>query len=544
MAMQHNPVSSSDAPWWRRSVVYQVYIRSFADGNGDGCGDITGLLQRLDYLDRLGVDALWINPWYPSPLKDGGYDVADYRDIEPQFGTLAQAEELIASANAKGIKIIVDLVPNHTSDAHEWFVQALASAPESVERDRYVFRRGTGLDATSPPTDWQSVFGGPAWTAVDDGWWYLHLFDTSQPDLNWENPEVRDEFESVLKFWLDRGVDGFRIDVAHGLVKDQAFPDIGEESELLTSSLQENHPHWDRDGVHEIIRGWRSVLDQYQDKMMVAEAWVRPERLPLYLRPDEYHQSFNFDLLEATWTAASFRGIIDNATTAATAVGASSTWVLSNHDVMRHVTRYGLPLGTDWRRWPVDGPHDVLDVELGVRRARAAILITLALPGTAYIYQGEELGLPEVWDLPLEVLDDPVWERSGHTQKGRDGCRVPVPWERTGPSYGFGSGEPWLPQPAVFGEVSAAAQENDQQSMLALYRTAIATRRANLVQDEQITLLDMGPDVLAFERGSGVVCITNFGSSPVELPTGQVLVTSVPIEANVLPADAGVWILT
>jgi len=542
--MQHNPVSSSDAPWWRRSVVYQVYIRSFADGNGDGCGDITGLLQRLDYLDRLGVDALWINPWYPSPLKDGGYDVADYRDIEPQFGTLAQAEELIASANAKGIKIIVDLVPNHTSDAHEWFVQALASAPESVERDRYVFRRGTGLDATSPPTDWQSVFGGPAWTAVDDGWWYLHLFDTSQPDLNWENPEVRDEFESVLKFWLDRGVDGFRIDVAHGLVKDQAFPDIGEESELLTSSLQENHPHWDRDGVHEIIRGWRSVLDQYQDKMMVAEAWVRPERLPLYLRPDEYHQSFNFDLLEATWTAASFRGIIDNATTAATAVGASSTWVLSNHDVMRHVTRYGLPLGTDWRRWPVDGPHDVLDVELGVRRARAAILITLALPGTAYIYQGEELGLPEVWDLPLEVLDDPVWERSGHTQKGRDGCRVPVPWERTGPSYGFGSGEPWLPQPAVFGEVSAAAQENDQQSMLALYRTAIATRRANLVQDEQITLLDMGPDVLAFERGSGVVCITNFGSSPVELPTGQVLVTSVPIEANVLPADAGVWILT
>lgn len=532
-------------PWWRRAVVYQVYIRSFADATGDGCGDIAGLRSRLGYLADLGVDALWINPWYPSPLNDGGYDVADFRDIEPQFGTLGQAEELIDEAHGHDIKIIIDLVPNHTSAAHDWFQQALAAGPGSPERDRYIFRQGRGHEQSAPPTDWQSVFGGSAWEPVGDGWWYLHLFDTSQPDLNWENGEVRVEFESVLRFWLDRGVDGFRIDVAHGLVKDQSFPDLGETSELLSQTERADHPHWDRDGIHEIVRGWRSVLDEYDGPMMVAEAWVRAERLPLYLRPDEYHQSFNFDFLEAEWAAPTFRTIIERSTEAATGVGATSTWVLSNHDVMRHATRYGLPRDVDWRRWPVEGPADLLDVGLGAERARAAALVTLALPGSTYIYQGEELGLPEVWDLPVEVLDDPVWERSARTQKGRDGCRVPLPWQPTGPSFGFGSGASWLPQPRSFAALSVATQATDEGSMLSLYRKAIALRRQHLRADEGITLLDRGPDVLAFRRDSGIACFTNFGSTPVQLPPGRVLLssaTTVEPAADVsLPPDTTVW---
>ena len=371
-------------PWWRHSVIYQVYLRSFADSDGDGTGDLTGLRQRLPHLRDLGVDALWINPWYRSPLADGGYDVADYRSIDPRFGTLSDAEALIADAHRLGIRVIADLVPNHTSDQHAWFTEAAAAPIGHPSRARYHIRDGRGDDGSEPPTDWTSVFGGPAWRRLPDGQWYLHLFAPEQPDLDWTNPEVRAELVDVLRFWLDRGIDGFRVDVAHGLAKDPEFPDLGEEAEgILSSERRSNHPHWDRDELHDVVREWRATLDAYPgDRMMVAEAWVHADRLPLYLRPDEYHQSFNFDFLMADWSADELRSVIDESILAAAGVGSTSTWVLSNHDVMRESTRYGLPPGTDWRTWPVVGPAHRLDPEAGHRRARAAAMLMLALPGS------------------------------------------------------------------------------------------------------------------------------------------------------------------
>ncbi len=543
-------------------MVYQIYPRSFADGNGDGTGDIAGIRSKLGYLRDLGVDAIWINPWYLSPLDDGGYDVADYRQIEPRYGTTDEAEALITEAHEHGIKVIADVVPNHTSYQHTWFQEALQAPLGDPARDRYHFRPGKGENGSEPPSDWTSVFGGPAWSRVDtmtdveaaaDGVaeWYLHLFAPQQPDLNWENPEVVEEFEAVLRFWLDRGIDGFRVDVAHGLVKDMDYPDLGLATDaLLTSASFDGHPFWDRDDIHPIVRRWRNLLDEYDgERMMVAEAWVRPERLPLYLRPDEYHQSFNFDFLEAAWKADDFRTIMEKATTAAAEVGSTPTWVLSNHDVMREATRYGLPDGTDWRSWPATGPANLLDAELGLRRARAAALLLLGLPGSAYLYQGEELGLPEVWDLPVEVLDDPVWEQSGHTLKGRDGCRVPLPWSRSGASYGFGENEGWLPQPQVFGELSASSQTGIGQSTLELFRKALHLRREFGTSDETVELLDAGDDVLAYRRGSGLICVVNFGDEAVELPDHtRVLVHSqsdalaeAPISSS-LPPNTAVWL--
>ena len=506
----------------------------------------------LPYLADLGVDAIWINPWYKSPLADGGYDVADYRVIEPRYGTTEQAELLIAEAHEHNIKVIADVVPNHTSDQHVWFQEAMAAAPGDPVRDRYHIRDGSGPDGAEPPNDWTSVFGGPAWTRLPDGQWYLHLFAPEQPDMNWENPEVREELKAVLRFWLDRGVDGFRVDVAHGLVKDMAYPDLGEETaEILSSSKKANHPFWDQDGIHEIVRGWRSVLDSYDgDRMMVAEAWVDPKRLPLYLRSDEYHQSFNFDFLEAPWDASTFEEIIVSSAKAAAEVGSTSTWVLSNHDVMREATRYGLPNGTDWRAWPATGPADLLDVEKGSRRARAAALLFLGLPGSAYIYQGEELGLPEVWDLPDEVLDDPVWERSNHTRRGRDGCRVPLPWTAEGPSLGFGDGEPWLPQPAQWAALAAGVQAEDPSSSHRLYRNALALRRRWGSVDETVSLIGesigTGQDVLAYQRGSGLCCVVNMGATPVPMPDHQEILLrsgtgSADGDNTTLAPDTAVW---
>ncbi len=534
---------SAAGSWWRHGVIYQVYPRSFADGDGDGTGDLAGIRSRLPYLQALGVDAIWISPWYPSPFRDGGYDVADYRDIHPRLGTLADAEALIDAAHDHDIRLIVDLVPNHTSSEHEWFREALVAGPGSPERARYIFRPGRGSGGDQPPNNWTSVFGGSAWERVDDGEWYLHLFDPSQPDLDWRNEEVRAEFDDIFRFWLARGVDGFRIDVAHGMVKDQDLPDLDLSPEVLGTSLHTNHPHWDREGIHEINRRWRRVLDESgRDVMMVAEAWVRPERLALYLRPDEYHQSFNFHFLETPWTCADYRAAIDQAYRSARAVGSTPTWTLSNHDVMRPATRLGLPLGTNWRAWPLDGPHDLLDADLGLRRARAALLLLLALPGSMYLYQGEELGLPEVWDLPDDVLDDPVWENSGHEQKGRDGCRVPLPWTSDGPSLGFGDGDPWLPQPDVFRELSVAAQTGADESTLELCRRAIAIRSEQLVVDEDLAWLDLGDDVLAFRRGSGLVCVLNYGADPVPLPAGRVVLASDRV-VDTIDSDVAVWLI-
>ncbi|WP_298332617.1 alpha-amylase family glycosyl hydrolase [Haloactinopolyspora sp.] len=539
--------------WWRNAVIYQVYIRSFADGTGDGEGDIAGLRNRLPYLHDLGVDALWINPWYPSPLNDGGYDVADFRDIDPRFGDLSQAKALLDEAHGLGLRILLDIVPNHSSWDHEWFKQALAAEPGSPERARYIFRDGRGPNGDEPPNNWRSVFGGSAWERITEpdgspGQWYFHIFDVSQPDFDWSNPEVRAEFLDILRFWFDLGVDGFRIDVAHGMVKDMTKPDIPyDESGLLDRPKIADHPFFDRDGVHEIYRGWRELADSYDPpRLYVAEAWVEPpERLARYVRDDELHSAFNFDYLKAAWSASDLRRSIDESVTVLASVGAPATWVLENHDVERVVTRYGreVTAAGEGSSRIADGP---VDERLGRHRARAAGLLMLALPGGAYIYQGQELGLPEVLDLPEDALQDPVWERSGRTRRGRDGCRVPLPWTIDGPSYGFGSDGSWLPQPDGWGALSVEAAEADPGSMLHLYRTALRMRR-DIPAAEPVDWIQVdNPDVLAFRRGTGFVCVVNLGAQPVALPDHrQVLLLSGELtEDGMLPTDTTAWLAT
>jgi alpha-glucosidase len=539
--------ANDSAPWWRSAVIYEVYIRSFADRNGDGVGDIAGIRSRLPYLRDLGVDALWITPWYPSPMVDAGYDVADYTGIDPLFGTVADAEALIREAHDHGLRMILDIVPNHTSDRHPWFQAALAAGPGSPERSRYVFRHGRGDHGELPPNDWRSVFGGSAWTRVPDGEWYLHLFADAQPDLDWDDPGVRRDFEDVLAFWFDRGVDGFRIDVAHGLVKQEGLPDVGPDGDdLLQPTKRTDHPHWDRDGVHEIYRGWRRVADRYDgDRAFVAEAWVSgPQRLARYVRPDELHTAFNFDFLRCPWDAGRLRGVIDGSLAGLGSVGAPATWVLSNHDVVRHVTRYGRPHTEG--HGPRQDHREPLDLDLGTRRARAAALLMFALPGGAYVYQGEELGLPEVEDIPDASLRDPVWERSGHTVRGRDGCRVPLPWSDDAPPYGFGpdSASPWLPQPESWKELTAETQTADPGSMLELYRRALRLRRELPALGEgRLDWHDAPEGVLSFSRTRGFACVVNLSADPYELPAGAgVLLASGPLEGGALPRDTAVWL--
>ena len=546
--------STVEAPaitdWWRTAAVYQLYIRSFADGDGDGVGDIDGIRARLPHLRDLGVDAVWINPWYPSPMADAGYDVTDYRAIEPAFGTSAEATALIAEAHALGLRVLLDIVPNHTSDQHAWFQAALAG--DAAARARYLFRPGRG---DGPPNDWQSIFGGPAWSQVADGSWYLHLFDPGQPDLDWSNPEVVAEFESILRFWFDQGVDGFRIDVAHGLVKAAGLPDVGTpadaaDEEMLEPAHRPDHPFWDRDGVHEVYRGWRKVADEYPEgKVFVAEAWVGSnERLTRYLRADELHTAFNFPYLNTPWDSAALRAVIDESLSIYATVDAPATWVLSNHDVVRHVSRLGRPQAAGRHSLSTLPPIETFDRELGTRRARAAALLMFALPGSAYVYQGDELGLWEVEDLPDAVLQDPTWRRSGHTERGRDGCRVPLPWSGAAAPFGFSpegaTKEPWLPQPANFAGVTVAAQETDAGSMLALYRAALALRHSHpALGGGELTWRPAEPGVLAFDRDPGFTCVVNLSDGPVALPYGaRVLLSSVPLVDGRLPVDAAAWL--
>ncbi|MCM2578262.1 glycoside hydrolase family 13 protein [Streptomyces meridianus] len=542
---QHQPPAGSD--WWRESVVYQVYVPSFADADGDGIGDLRGIADRLDHLAGLGVDALWLTPFYPSPWADGGYDVSDYREVDPRHGTLDDFRALTGRARELGLKIIIDVVPNHCSDRHPWFQEALAAGPGSAARDRFVFRDGKGPDGSEPPADWQSKFGGGAWTRVPDGQWYMHIFAAEQPDLNWENPEVAADFEETLRFWLELGVDGFRIDVAHGLRKDLALPlrdTRGSDAAPLNSPPEgDDHPFWDRDEVHEIYRTWRKITDEYDPpRITVAEAGVSAARLPLYTRPDELHQAFNFFHLRCPWDAESFRRVIDVSLDGARSVGALPTWVLSNHDVVRHRTRYGLPAGTDTAAWLLtDGREPAPDEELGRRRARAAVLLTLALPGTTYLYQGEELGLPEVADLPAAALRDPMWERTGHALKGRDGCRVPLPWTRSGSSYGFGPSGSWLPQPDGWGEHAVEAQAGRPDSFLELYRVAIGLSRT-FRGDESLTWLPAAEGELAFVKGGGLECRVNFSGTPLPLPDGKVLLAGEELVDGMLPPETAVWL--
>jgi alpha-glucosidase len=535
-------------------VTYEVYIRSFADRDGDGIGDVAGLRSRLPYLSDLGVDAIWITPWYPSPMADAGYDIADYRDVDPLFGTLAEAEKFIVEAHALGIRVLVDVVPNHTSDRHQWFRAALASGPGSPERSRYWFRPGRGPKGEVPPNDWLSRFGGSAWTRVPDdtgrpGEWYLHLYAPEQPDLNWDNPEVREEFESVLRFWLGRGVDGFRVDVAHALIKDPTLPDVGYSGDDTVASRtgRIDHPHWDRDEVHEIYRAWRRIAEDFDgDRTFVAEAWVAsPERLARYVQRDGLHTAFNFGFLQCPWDATALRRVVEATVGAHATVGAPPTWVLSNHDVVRHVTRYGRA-ETGWQdaRRLYGSP---VDMGLGTRRARAAALLLLALPGGAYLYQGEELGLWEVEDLPDHLLQDPAWLRGG---RRRDGCRVPLPWSGDQPPFGFSpedaTASPWLPQPAAWCDLTAEAQDGDPDSMLELYRAALRIRRAHPALGEGDLAWDDTPqDVLSFTRAPGFRCVVNLASKPITLGRHQqVLLASARLHGGWLSADAAAWLQT
>jgi alpha-glucosidase len=541
--------------WWRTAVVYQLYIRSFADGGGDGVGDIAGIRRRLPYLAGLGIDAVWITPWYPSPMADAGYDVADHHDVDPVFGTLAEARALLADAHAAGLRLILDLVPNHTSDRHEWFLAALAAGPGSSARERYLFRDGRD-GGGRPPNDWRSVFGGPAWTRVTEvdgrpGQWYLHLFAPEQPDLNWADPRVRAAFESTLRFWFDLGVDGFRVDVAHGLAKAPGLPDLGYDehdggrSGLLLAEDVDDHPHWDVDAVLDIYRSWRAIADGYGGRTFVAEAVVgAPHRVARYVRPDTLHTAFNFAFLKCPWDARALRAVIDETVDALGAVGAPATWVLSSHDETRLVTRYGRA-DTAARDASQERPEPS-DLALGTRRARAAALLMLALPGGAYVYQGEELGLWQVEDLPFEVLQDPMVARSGGEVRGRDGCRVPLPWEGDEPPFGFcpDGCRPWLPQPAQWRALTVTSQDAEPGSTLALYRRALALRRSEPgLAGEAFRWLPSPESVLLFERGPGVCCAVNLGELPWTPPAGaRVLLSSAPLDGEAIPGDAAAWL--
>ncbi|WP_419817315.1 glycoside hydrolase family 13 protein [Glaciibacter flavus] len=539
--------SSDDATWWRQAVVYQVYPRSFADADGDGIGDLAGIRSRVPYLQRLGVDAVWLSPFYPSALADGGYDVDDYRDVDPRLGTLADFDALVYALHGAGIRIIVDIVPNHTSNRHVWFIEALASPRGSAARDRYIFRDGSGVDGQEPPADWTSAFGGPSWEPVGDGQWYLHYFATEQPDLNWDNREVRDDFLATLRFWADRGVDGFRIDVAHGLAKELG-ENLPDQATLDSLPRAGGHPLWDRDEVHEIYAEWRQVFDSYSPpRTAVAEAWVESSRRPRYASPQGLGQAFNFDLLEASFDASVFRRIVEENLALAAESGSSTTWVLSNHDVVRHPTRYGLPDPDDpaekrGAAWLLSGGADpVLDADLGLRRARAATLFVLGLPGSAYLYQGEELGLQEVVDIAPDERQDPAYFRNPGVDVGRDGCRVPIPWTTDGESFGFGDAAAHLPQPSWFGELSVAAEERDDASTLSMYRAALALRR-ELETDEELVWVDSPDAVAHFRRPNGWEVATNFGDTACPLPAGDVVLSSGPLEDGRLPGATTVWL--
>jgi alpha-glucosidase len=518
---------SDTAPdWWKTAVFYQVYPRSFGDASGDGVGDLPGVTARLDYLRDLGVDALWLSPFYRSPMADHGYDVADPRDVDPVFGTLADFDALVAAAHERGIRITVDIVPNHFSDQHPWFQEALASPPGSPARARFIFREGRGEDGEEPPNNWPSVFGGSAWKRVPDGQWYLHLFAPEQPDLDWTNPEVVEDFRQTIRFWAARGADGFRIDVAHAMAKPEGLPDLDLSGYVVGLHQRlDDDLRFDQDGVHAFHRELRAVMDEV-GAMAVGEIWVPDDRrLALYVRPDEIHLAFNFRLLEAPFEASAFRAEIDASRAALAEVGAPCTWVLSNHDVDRHATRYG-------------------GGEAGVQRARAAALLQLSLPGAVYLYQGDELGLENV-DVPDEARTDPVWFRTGGLDKGRDGERVPMPWSGGPPAYGFSSSrETWLPMPAGWEGLTVEAQLADDASTLSLYRRALAARRATPgLGGDDFEWLDAPHGGLTYRRGAELVVASNLSDDPIERAPGEVLLASGPLDADGgLPPRTTVWL--
>jgi alpha-glucosidase len=573
--------------WWKQAVVYQIYPRSFKDANGDGLGDIPGVTSKIDYLKDLGVDALWLSPFYPSDLADGGYDVIDYRNVDPRLGTMDDFDAMAAAAHAAGLKVIVDIVPNHTADKHVLFQEALKAGRGSAARDRYVFREGRGAHGELPPNDWVSLFGGSAWERVEDGQWYLHIFAKEQPDLNWKNPDVHEEFKKTLRFWSDHGTDGFRIDVAHGLAKDlesEPLEELGKRYPVHEGlSHDGKNPLWDRAEVHDIYREWRGVFNEYDPpRFAVGEAWVVPEHQHLYASPEELGQVFNFEFAKANWTVADFReAVVDGLNSAEQTDGSTTTWVMSNHDVPRNASRYGLPqvsaaahhqLAKDWILR--DGTSYIEDRELGTRRARAAILMEAGLPGSIYVYQGEELGLFEVPDIPWDRLEDPTpfFTRRNFTDKGRDGCRVPLPWDSADApeaaswdanfgekrSFGFSPAtlddgkapaEPHLPQPLWFKDYAVDVESGNPDSMLTLYHDALKARASLLTAtaDTSCQMLDAGENVIAYSRpsadGRRFVSLTNFGAEEIDIPRGEIVLASAAVPTGKLPQDTSVWVL-
>ena len=529
--------------WWRSAVIYQIYPRSFADSDGDGYGDLPGVISKLPYLKELGVDAVWLSPFYRSPMADAGYDVADYRQVDPLFGATTDAHRLIEEAHALGLRVVIDLVPNHTSDAHEWFQAAIASEPGAPERQRYLIRDGRGPSGELPPNNWRSLFGGEGWSRLrrPDGTpeqWYLHLFDVHQPDLDWNSDLVKEGFDDILRHWLDLGVDGFRVDVAHSLVKADGLPDAEEHTRQGNFNLG---PMWDQDGVHDVYRRWRKVLEEYDgDRVLVAEAWIpAPDRLARYVRPDEMHQAFNFDFLSSAWDAASYRRVIAETMAANAAVGAPTTWVLSNHDVVRHATRLAREDTSDTEGISAADPQP--DAALGIRRARAATLMMLALPGSAYLYQGEELGLPEHTAVPDDQRQDPIWFRSERDQVGRDGCRIPLPWIGDAPGAGFSpTGRTWLPQPDSYASLAADRQIGVPGSTWSMYHDALRLRRELGLGEGELTWVEADEHVVAFDNGE-VRVLVNVAGAPVPLPDGEVLLASTELSGE-LPTDAAVWL--
>ena len=516
--------------WWNEAVIYQIYPRSFKDSNGDGEGDLKGITSKLQYIKDLGVDAIWLSPFYTSPNKDGGYDVADPRDVDPRFGTLDDAKELFDKAHEIGLRVVVDIVPNHFSAEHKWFKEALHSEPGSIARNRFHFY--DGKDENTPPNNWISLFGGPSWAQTADGQWYLHLFDSSQPDLNWENLEVREDFEKTIKFWLDLGADGFRIDVAHGLAKDDIHVDHydpqGLSDALRLDVLMEpekrnsylaNIPFFDRDGVHEIYRNWRKLFDSYgaRDIMAVAEIWVHPpKRATRYVRHDELHQFFNFDVMNAPFDSQYLYNSISNMMKLVAEEDAWPTWCLSNHDCERVASRIG-------------------EIE-----ARAMALFILGLPGSTYIYNGQELGLPN-GQMSDADRQDPIYFRTKGAQKGRDGARVPLPWNNHEANFGFTTGKPWLPMQEIWRQYSVESEEQDPHSSLNLYRKALQLRKELLLSNREITWThtDSASGVLSYRRGEFEV-VLNTTNQPIELKRGVIL-SSQPM-TNALPAKSAAWL--
>jgi alpha-glucosidase len=541
---------SKDKNWWRQASVYQIYPRSFADSNGDGIGDIKGITSRIPYLQSLNIDAVWLSPFYPSALVDGGYDVDNYRDVDPKLGTLADFDEMLAALHKVGIRVYVDIVPNHSSNLHEWFKEAIAAKPGSKARSRYIFRDGRGKKGELPPTDWVSHFAPSAWTHESamggkHNQWYMHWFAPEQPDFNWDNPEIQKDFLKTLKFWADRGVDAFRIDVAHALKKDLSEPlrnlDVFEG--LEQRGAKGKGILADRDELFKIYKEWRKLFNTYDPpRVAVAEAFVHPERLPLYASTKTLGQCFDFRFIETPFEAGAYRNATQEAIELAEKNKSTCTWTLSNHDQIRHATKMGLNPAVNRRDWMLsNGTTHPLDKESGTTNGLAATLYILALPGSTYMFQGEELGLHEVTDIPEPQIQDPQYLRNHKIDKGRDGCRVPLPWTKSGSSFGFGTGSAHLPQPNWFGDYSVEVEEKDAHSPLAIYRRALELRKDLQTKEEIKWHKTSDVSVLHFSRPNGWNCITNFRAQEYTMPKGEILISSKPLVNGKIPAGTTVW---